>query len=159
MVTMVISNLNSLLDLRFCQKPVPDTVTAAATLLTLDDTAQRKIGFLDTNYVQYGMRYEKILPTDFSLCLWFPSTSSGFSEATVWTQAKFYEKLPIPPIYLQTIFVFIFVNMGPCGSENTKTLLLPQFSVRFQQALLYTCIFWSWGVWGIGYYFYIGYYF
>ncbi len=34
-----------------------------------------------------------------------------------------------------TIFFFVFVNMGPYGSQNFKTLLLPQFSSDLNQTL------------------------
>ena len=47
-------------------------------------------------------------------------------------------------------FFFVFVNMGPYGSQNFKTLLLPQFRSDFTQTL------WQiWRPWGnIGCYFF-----
>ncbi len=67
------------------------------------------------------------------------SVSSGFSEAAAWIQAK----STYPPLFffskfsrfkvLLFFFFFVFVNMGPYGSKNFKTLLPLQFSYGFSQ--------------------------
>ncbi len=64
-----------------------------------------------------------------------PTVNSGFSEITAWIQDQFYGELPIRHIsyffllnifafHFFTIFFFVFVNMGPYGSKNFKTLLI-----------------------------------
>ena len=44
----------------------------------------------------------------------------------------FFRFFKILDFLILTIFFFVFVNMGPCGSENFKTLLLPQFILPSQ---------------------------
>ncbi len=78
-----------------------------------------------------------------------PSINSDFSEISSWLPAKLYAKLPIHHIsrpflsffkicnFLFKIFMAFFFslslpgNMGPYGSQNFKTLLLPQALLNF----------------------------
>ncbi len=60
---------------------------------------------------------------------------------------------PLVQYYMQ---LFIFLNMGHCGSENVKTLLLPQLKIVFQKIVLQTpdggphkmffLEFWTWSL-------------
>ncbi len=66
-----------------------------------------------------------------------PSVASIISEVTAWISFKFHLWLPLghmPRCFFQKFFFdflrifFIFVNMGPYGSQNIKMLLLPQIT-------------------------------
>ncbi len=79
-----------------------------------------------------------------------PSVTSITTEVTAWIAFKF--QLWLPLVHMSSfhffflffrIFFFVFVNMGPYGSQNFKTLILPQISFESFQTVYIDCTLWD----------------
>ncbi len=100
------------------------------------------------------------------------SVNSGFSETSTWIQTKFHGKLPICHIsrkfysfFFQNCnfsnfhIFFVFVNIGPYGSQICKTVLLPQIPPEFCETSEFLsplssqcCFFGFLNFWDLGFY-------